>query len=290
MATMGHGVKFVVLTLTTVLALFVSLFSAPPATAVDGVPAYTKGFLICEDDNDSVVTYDQIALNGATGLITPRINGVEKTEWSENVQTAQYVSISVDEFEGSVDPIRVELMYNGAILTGTEWDVVPLDCGDPVDTDSDGTPDSTDQCPTVAGPASNGGCPLPPPPPVDTDSDGTPDSSDNCPTVAGPASNGGCPLPPPDTRPAPVVKVKPVAKYGKIKVDVDPNLPKAKYWRFVVQKSTDGGATWTNWRSYRTSTKKEIRYVNPKKGLYRIFVPEQRGYKSVTSVTVTLKR
>ena len=35
------------------------------------------------------------------------------------------------------------------------------------------------------------------PPPADTDGDGTPDAADTCPTVAGPASNGGCPLPPP---------------------------------------------------------------------------------------------
>jgi hypothetical protein len=37
----------------------------------------------------------------------------------------------------------------------------------PPDQDGDGTPDATDQCPAVAGPASNGGCPsvTPPPPP-----------------------------------------------------------------------------------------------------------------------------
>ena len=67
----------------------------------------------------------------------------------------------------------------------------------PVDTDGDGVPDSSDQCPTQPGPASNNGCPVPPPPPIDTDGDGVPDSSDNCPTVPGPATNGGCPLPPP---------------------------------------------------------------------------------------------
>jgi hypothetical protein len=39
----------------------------------------------------------------------------------------------------------------------------------------------------------------PPPPPVDTDGDGVPDSSDQCPNQAGPASNNGCPVtPPPD--------------------------------------------------------------------------------------------
>ncbi len=33
------------------------------------------------------------------------------------------------------------------------------------------------------------------PPPADTDGDGVPDSTDQCPTVSGPASNNGCPVP-----------------------------------------------------------------------------------------------
>jgi len=85
-----------------------------------------------------------------------------------------------------------------------------------------------------------------------------------------------------------LVKAKPVAKFGKIKVDVDPNLPKSQYWRFTVQVSFDGGLTWTNWRSYKTTTKKEVRYVNPKKGMYRIFVPEQHYHQSATSEGVVI--
>ncbi len=48
-----------------------------------------------------------------------------------------------------------------------------------------------------------------PPPPTDTDGDGVPDASDNCPTVAGPASNNGCPIvtPPPGDVTAPVVSL-----------------------------------------------------------------------------------
>lgn len=44
-----------------------------------------------------------------------------------------------------------------------------------------------------------------PPPPTDSDGDGVPDSSDSCPSTAGPASNGGCPLPstPDPTPPTP---------------------------------------------------------------------------------------
>jgi hypothetical protein len=39
------------------------------------------------------------------------------------------------------------------------------------------------------------------PAPPDTDGDGVPDDVDQCPNEAGPASNNGCPLPPPDTTP-----------------------------------------------------------------------------------------
>ena len=61
----------------------------------------------------------------------------------------------------------------------------------PPDGDGDGVPDTSDNCPAVAGPASNNGCPVGAP---DSDGDGTPDASDDCPAVAGPASNAGCPV------------------------------------------------------------------------------------------------
>jgi hypothetical protein len=76
----------------------------------------------------------------------------------------------------------------------------PAGGGDATDTDGDGVPDSSDQCPTQDGPVSNDGCPATtPPPPTDTDGDGVPDSSDQCPAQDGPASNNGCPAttPPP---------------------------------------------------------------------------------------------
>jgi hypothetical protein len=62
----------------------------------------------------------------------------------------------------------------------------------PLDSDGDGVPNATDQCPAEAGPASNGGCPESGPPP-DQDGDGVPDATDRCPAQPGPASNGGCP-------------------------------------------------------------------------------------------------
>jgi outer membrane protein OmpA-like peptidoglycan-associated protein len=56
------------------------------------------------------------------------------------------------------------------------------------DTDGDGVTDKSDKCPTVAGPAENGGCPWP-----DTDGDGVLDKDDRCPDVKGTVANNGCP-------------------------------------------------------------------------------------------------
>lgn len=58
----------------------------------------------------------------------------------------------------------------------------------PPDSDGDGTPDITDECPNVAGVAQFNGCP-------DTDHDGIADKNDKCPDVAGTAKYNGCPVP-----------------------------------------------------------------------------------------------
>lgn len=60
------------------------------------------------------------------------------------------------------------------------------------DSDGDGIGDSKDKCPFEAGVASNGGCPEVANA-TDSDNDGVMDSEDKCPDVAGPASNNGCP-------------------------------------------------------------------------------------------------
>ncbi len=54
------------------------------------------------------------------------------------------------------------------------------------DMDKDGTPDSLDVCPTLAGPPISLGCP-------DSDNDGLGDSADYCPNDAGPLQTNGCP-------------------------------------------------------------------------------------------------
>ncbi|MEN9906991.1 MAG: hypothetical protein RLZZ540_132 [Bacteroidota bacterium] len=56
------------------------------------------------------------------------------------------------------------------------------------DKDNDGILDKDDKCPDVAGPAANMGCPW-----GDKDKDGVLDKDDKCPDVAGPAENAGCP-------------------------------------------------------------------------------------------------
>ncbi|MGN7756907.1 vWA domain-containing protein [Chryseobacterium sp. 22532] len=58
------------------------------------------------------------------------------------------------------------------------------------DKDQDGVPNKLDQCPEIAGPVENNGCPWP-----ETDGDGVLDKDDACPTAAGPAENNGCPWP-----------------------------------------------------------------------------------------------
>ncbi len=66
--------------------------------------------------------------------------------------------------------------------------VIPAPCADE---DNDGVCDLYDKClGTPAGYIVDGsGCPL------DTDKDGVPDTIDECPTIPGPPTNNGCPLP-----------------------------------------------------------------------------------------------
>ncbi len=58
------------------------------------------------------------------------------------------------------------------------------------DLDGDGVLDKNDECPEIAGPVENKGCPW-----KDTDGDTVLDKDDKCPTVAGAVENNGCPWP-----------------------------------------------------------------------------------------------
>ena len=88
--------------------------------------------------------------------------------------------------------------YNFGTPTPKAGNVVgtaPSACAPPPDTDGDGVPDSTDQCPSQPAQTANG---CPPPPPPDADGDGVPDSTDQCPNTAAQTLNG-CPAPPADS-------------------------------------------------------------------------------------------
>ncbi|MES2701277.1 MAG: DUF5723 family protein [Bacteroidota bacterium] len=96
---------------------------------------------------------------------------------------------------------------------------IPINAHKIKDIDGDGTPDKSDECPDVAGPPENHGCPGDDMGPrhehdmdttdncpdlytyeieaaqtnADADGDGIADADDACPAVAGPADNHGCP-------------------------------------------------------------------------------------------------
>ena len=73
------------------------------------------------------------------------------------------------------------LANNMAVTDSTGTDLTA------VDTDQDSVNDLRDQCPTLAGSADNGGCPI------DTDGDTIADAEDRCPSLGGIAANLGCP-------------------------------------------------------------------------------------------------
>ena len=66
---------------------------------------------------------------------------------------------------------------------------VPILHKKPKDSDNDGLIDVLDECPNVAGPYENVGCPILP----DKDGDYIIDEADECPDIAGPLENKGCP-------------------------------------------------------------------------------------------------
>jgi outer membrane protein OmpA-like peptidoglycan-associated protein len=65
---------------------------------------------------------------------------------------------------------------------------IPVYQGRKKDKDGDGILDKVDDCPDIAGPAENKGCPW-----KDKDRDGIYDKDDKCPDIAGPKENKGCP-------------------------------------------------------------------------------------------------
>lgn len=107
-----------------------------------------------------------------------------------------------------------------------------------LDSDNDGIPDLTDECPYVAGKAEFFGCP-------DSDGDGIGDSKDKCPFEAGVASNGGCPevaaVTPPVETPAVTPTPAPVetpTKGGKVTTPAKTKNVVGNYEVFFTNCST----------------------------------------------------
>ena len=124
----------------------------------------------------------------------------------------------------SVGPLAKFMMntQHQLLMFGLSFTIgAPDRAPDDSDYDSDGVLGGIDQCPAVAGPASNNGCPVQDTdgddlsdgvdqcpkepedkdgfqdedgcPDPDNDSDGVLDVVDGCPTIAGPSANKGCP-------------------------------------------------------------------------------------------------
>jgi hypothetical protein len=138
---------------------------------------------------------------------------------SRNVscQNSSYVQSGIELFSMNADGSSTTTVWtpwsSELGFVGSSWQPctpATLACAPvpPPDADGDGLTDSIDSCPAVPGPATNGGCPVEPPPPdsggedgTDGDGDGVPEATDACVTEPGPPSNQGCPLPPPTVDP-----------------------------------------------------------------------------------------
>jgi OOP family OmpA-OmpF porin len=107
-----------------------------------------------------------------------------------NIRPADWLTINIQStyklnIDNSYDYTQhsASLVYNFGKGKKKDGEVV----SESSDSDKDGVPDLTDECPFAAGSADFFGCP-------DTDGDGIGDSRDNCPTEAGSAENKGCPM------------------------------------------------------------------------------------------------
>ncbi len=129
-----------------------------------------------------------------TYSLTPRY----ETKWFST-----YLPLSVREYSGFNAGVgfRVGPLYVGSgsiitnLLSRSSESIdfyaglkIPIYQSRPKDMDGDKVFDKFDNCPTVAGPVENEGCPW-----GDKDKDGIKDNRDKCPDVAGPVENDGCP-------------------------------------------------------------------------------------------------
>ncbi|MFC0775605.1 OmpA family protein [Terrimonas alba] len=122
--------------------------------------------------------------SGKYAIFNYGVNALAGFEFGRVFLTANY-SRGLNDFYKPTDYTATNYKHEvmGATLGIFLGKQVPLV---PKDKDGDGTPDKTDKCPDIAGPAKLLGCP-------DTDNDGIQDSDDKCAGEAGPVENNGCP-------------------------------------------------------------------------------------------------
>lgn len=126
-------------------------------------------------------------------LITPRY----ETKWF-----SAYLPVSYMKYSGFNAGLGLRLgpvfVGSGSIISGLISETksvdihfgfkIPVYQGKLKDKDFDGVNDKNDECPDIAGPVENKGCPW-----KDSDQDGILDKDDRCPDVFGEKENGGCP-------------------------------------------------------------------------------------------------
>lgn len=74
-----------------------------------------------------------------------------------------------------------------------------------------------------------------------------------------------------------------------LKVNMGPNLKKAKYYTFTVQRQTDTGWVQVG-RTYRTKGSKETRALNLRKGTYQVLCQGKYGLGDAMSNAQSLRR
>jgi len=130
-------------------------------------------------------------------------NMISLTPRFESKWFSFYLPVSVAQYSGfqAGAGLRAGPLYvgSGSIISGLISDnskaadvyaglKIPIYQGQPKDRDGDGIIDKLDECPKIAGPFENNGCPW-----LDIDMDGVMDNIDECPNQKGPKENKGCP-------------------------------------------------------------------------------------------------
>lgn len=168
----------------------------PTALHVNADWSFTSKLYVNLNTDISLISNDNIRSSRISNVasVTPRF----ESRW-----LSFYLPLSVVQYNGfqAGAGLRAGPLYvgSGSIISALTSDnsrgadvyaglKIPIYQGAPRDRDNDGVIDKVDDCPKVAGPIENNGCPW-----GDKDNDTVLDNEDGCPEQAGPAENKGCP-------------------------------------------------------------------------------------------------